>query len=52
MRKDFPEIIDLQKQEFLEEAAKALYEELQLYLTCDDPHKLQQARIKTDLFIP
>ncbi|XP_058795954.1 uncharacterized protein LOC131666902 [Phymastichus coffea] len=52
MREDFPELIDLEKQQMLDDAAEVLCEELQLYLTCDDEAKLQRARVKTDLLIP
>ncbi|XP_011500668.1 PREDICTED: uncharacterized protein LOC105364447 [Ceratosolen solmsi marchali] len=52
MHKEFPEMLDIEKQELLEEAAEALREELQLYLTCNDPYQIKQARIKSDLLIP
>lgn len=52
MREDFPELLDLEKQQAVDEAAEALREELELYLTCNDVAKLQRARVKTDLLIP
>lgn len=52
MRKDFPELVDVEKQQAVGEAYEALKDELALYLNCDDRTELQRARIKTDLLIP
>ncbi|XP_014218306.1 uncharacterized protein LOC106646704 [Copidosoma floridanum] len=52
LRMDFPEMIDVEKQQAMDEAAEVLRNELKLYLSCTDAVKLQRARIKTDLLIP
>lgn len=52
MHEYLPELLDVEKQQAVDEAAEALQQELQLYLTCNSAAELQRARIKTDLLIP
>ncbi|KAL7286137.1 hypothetical protein TKK_0019580 [Trichogramma kaykai] len=48
----FPELLDVEKQQALDEAAEALRKEMELYLTCNDTVQIQRARVTTDLLIP
>ena len=52
VKEAFPEMLDVEKEQALDEAAEALKTEMQLYLTCDDPAQIQRARVTTDLLIP
>lgn len=49
---DFPELINVEKEQTVDEAGETLFNELSLYLNCNDISQLQRAKIKTDLLIP
>ncbi|XP_001602812.2 uncharacterized protein LOC100118950 [Nasonia vitripennis] len=52
MHEYLPELLDVEKQQAVDEAADALQRELQLYLTCNSTAELQRAKIRSDLLIP
>lgn len=52
VKKEFPELLDLEEQQSIDEAAEALREELKCYLSSSDPANIQRARVKSDLLIP
>ncbi|KAJ8686643.1 hypothetical protein QAD02_022437 [Eretmocerus hayati] len=51
LRDNFPELLDVEKQQAIDEAAEALSQELKLYLESSHLPTIQRARIKTDLLI-
>ncbi|OXU20553.1 hypothetical protein TSAR_004363 [Trichomalopsis sarcophagae] len=52
MHEYLPELLDVEKQQAVDEAADALQQELLLYLTCNSTAELQRAKIRSDLLIP
>lgn len=52
LRESFPDLMDVEKQQSVDEAADALCQELKLYLNGASASEMQRARVKTDLLIP
>lgn len=52
LRKEFPDVPELETKENLKDSAEILLEEMRLYLANASQAQIQRAQINTDYFIP